>query len=601
MRRLVRPRVAAALGAAAVLVGGGVATYAATAEPGTRYRTATATLGDVDSSLALSGTLAQSGRLDLSFGASGTVGAVRTRVGDTVRAGQVLARLDRTSLKAAVTRARAELAAARARLETDEDAQATAVSSAATPSASGSTPSGSSGASGAKAPTAGTTTSPSPSAAPSTVSPVSPQLAQALAVLEKEQHAVTTAQSAASAALAVAEEKLATQTEACDGAFEPAPTGGATDGPSPSDGSTASSGDTQGSQAQASAADQACVDALGAVQDAQAAASKAQDQLQSALGDLADTLEGAVASLQHASPGGSSSAAAGGASGGTPTPQSTGTPVTGPTAGTGDAQGQGTSGTGPSPSAGSESTQAAGQSSGRTVTAATLAQDQADIDRANADLVRARQALDGAVIRAPRAGTVASVDVTVGGSASAGTEAVVLISPGTTTVELAVSSTNLAELAVGQTAQVTPAGAAKALTGSVTRIGRLPDTSSGSATYPVVVTLDDTGLGLPSGGTAAVDIVVGTAEDVVTVPTSAVTDGTVTVLDSDTVRRIRVTTGVVGRRLTEITGGLRAGQRVVLADLDQALPTGDTSPRRGFGGGLDGGVRVPGAAGGFRG
>ena len=600
MRRLVRPRVATALGAAAVLVGGGVATYAATAEPGTSYRTVTATVGDVDSSLALSGTLAQSGRLDLSFAASGTVGAVRTRVGDTVRAGQVLARLDRTSLNAAVTRARAELAAARARLETDEDAQATAVSSAATPSASGSTPSGSSGASGAKAPTAGTTTSPSPSAAPSTVSPVNPQLAQALAVLEKEQHAVTTAQSAASAALAVAEEKLATQTEACDGAFEPAPTGGATDGPSPSDGSTASSGDTQGSQAQASAADLACVDALGAVQDAPAAASKAQDQLQSALGDLADTLEGAVASLQHASPGGSSSAAAGGASGGT-TPQSTGTPVTGPTAGTGDAQGQGTSGTGPSPSAGSESTQAAGQSSGRTVTAATLAQDQADIDRANADLVRARQALDGAVIRAPRAGTVASVDVTVGGSASAGTEAVVLISPGTTTVEIAVSSTNLAELAVGQTAQVTPAGAAKALTGSVTRIGRLPDTSSGSATYPVVVTLDDTGLGLPSGGTAAVDIVVGTAEDVVTVPTSAVTDGTVTVLDSDTVRRVRVTTGVVGRRLTEITDGVRPGQRVVLADLDQPLPTGDTSPRQGFGGGLDGGVRVPGAAGGFRG
>jgi hypothetical protein len=57
---------------------------------------------------------------------------------------------------------------------------------------------------------------------------------------------------------------------------------------------------------------------------------------------------------------------------------------------------------------------------------------------------------------------------------------------------------------------------------------------------------------------------------------------------------VRVTTGVVGRSRTEIASGLKAGQQVVLADLDEALPSGGSSTgQRRFGtggvGGLGGG------------
>jgi len=136
---------------------------------------------------------------------------------------------------------------------------------------------------------------------------------------------------------------------------------------------------------------------------------------------------------------------------------------------------------------------------------------------------------------------------------------------------------------------VTPAGAEKALPATVTRLGQLPDSSSGTTTYPVVVTLDGAGLDLASGGTASVDVVVGTASGVVTVPTSAVSNGAVDVLDGATVTRVRVTTGVVGRTRPEITGGLQAGQTVVLADLDQALPSGgSTTTQRRFGVGAGG-------------
>lgn len=614
VRRLLRPRVLGVLGVAVVVAGGGWATYAATTAPGADYRTATAAVGDVDQTLALSGALARSGRMDLSFTASGTVGSVSVQVGDTVRAGQVLARLDRTSLRAAVTRAEAALAAARARLAQDEDAQASTVGTAAssgTPSASGSA-----SASGTKHASA-----PSTSAAPTPAmpDPVPAEVSKALAELKVQQQAVTTAQSAATAAIADAKDRLAAQITACRDAYEPSPTATPTDGAGETDGAGATGGVDAGTSdpAPAGDADQACADALAAVQDAQASVATAQDALQQALATLAETLEGAVNKLQHANgsatggPGGTATHAPSGHASGSPTGSATGGSVTqgsgsagaqGSTATSGSVtqgtgtRGAGTGSTGTRGSSGSPASTGA-QGASRTVTAATLAQDQADIDQANAELVGARHTLAGAVITAPRAGTVGAVDVTAGESATTGATAIVLLAPGTTTVQLGVPSSQLADLKVGQVAQVTPAGAGKPLAGTLTRIGQLPDTSGGSTTYPVLVTLDDADLALPSGGTAAVDVVVGTARDVVTVPTSAVTGGSVLVLSGGAVERVRVGTGVVGRVLTEITSGLRSGQRVVLADLGAALPTGNATTRR-FGGGV-GGLGGLGRTGGF--
>ncbi len=79
----------------------------------------------------------------------------------------------------------------------------------------------------------------------------------------------------------------------------------------------------------------------------------------------------------------------------------------------------------------------------------------------------------------------------------------------------------------------------------------------------------------------------GSSSDAVTVPTSAVTRaGTrafVQVLTgtSDGHPSL-VTVGVVGNRVTSLTAGLKAGQQVVLADLDAALPssTSTTGSRR---------------------
>jgi multidrug efflux pump subunit AcrA (membrane-fusion protein) len=87
-----------------------------------------------------------------------------------------------------------------------------------------------------------------------------------------------------------------------------------------------------------------------------------------------------------------------------------------------------------------------------------------------------------------------------------------------------------------------------------------------------------------------VSVVVGRASGVLTVPTSAVSSGTVQVLAGGKVTPRPVTTGIVGSTRTEITDGLSLGDEVVVADLNAALPSSDSpqdrlrGPDNGFGG-----------------
>jgi HlyD family secretion protein len=546
------------------LVGGGYAAYAASGD-GASYRTATATVGDVERTLALAGTIEPSGRADLQFGTSGTVAAVPVAEGDRVRAGQVLARLDRTSLSTAVTKARAQLTAAQAQLETDEDAQADTVGSAVDTSSGDES----------QQPAQQSTPSSQPTQQPSPSSKPDPVLAE----LAKQQKAVTTAQSAASAAITAARTALTAQTNACQDAYAE-PSADPTTNPSADPTTNPSADPTTTPTEKADPADEACATALTAVQTAQDTVAGAQDDLQGALTDLADTLTTALRKLNESQP----------KSAGQSAGPSSSAPSAAPTTRTPTA----TTSTPTTPSA---SSQGQGQGQSQTVTAATLARDQASIDQARAELVAAKQSLRAATVRAPHAGRVASISAVVGASVSAGDAAATVIAPGLTTVELAVTDTQVRQLKVGQTADATPAGARSALTGKVTAIGAVPDTSSGGTTYAVTVTLDQRDLGLPSGVTASVAVVVGTAKDVVTVPASAVRSGSVTVLDGETATRNRVTTGVVGTSLIEVTAGLTAGDRVVLADLGAAVPTsGSTTNGRtgGFGQGFGGGTGGPG-------
>ncbi|MGN6242761.1 MAG: hypothetical protein ACTHQ3_03705, partial [Motilibacteraceae bacterium] len=251
-----------------------------------------------------------------------------------------------------------------------------------------------------------------------------------------------------------------------------------------------------------------------------------------------------------------------------------------------------------------------GSAGGRTVSAADVAADQAAIDAAQAQVDAARQDVEAATLTAPLAGTVVSVGLTPGARATAAST-VRIVGPGGRQVLLAASEAQVRRLAVGMPARITPDGATSALTGHVAAVSVYGSSTgssngavgaaSGSVSYTVTVAVDDVGTGVPLGVEAGVDVVVGSRQGVLSVPTSALHRAgaatTVEVLRAGAPVVQRVSVGLVGAARTEITGGLAAGTPVVLADLRAPVPTSNSVTTRlgrlggagGFGGGGLGG------------
>jgi macrolide-specific efflux system membrane fusion protein len=106
--------------------------------------------------------------------------------------------------------------------------------------------------------------------------------------------------------------------------------------------------------------------------------------------------------------------------------------------------------------------------------------------------------------------------------------------------------------------------------GVVWEVGRIADASSGVASYPVTVLFENTDGEVNAGETVSVEITYDEVQDVVQVPTLAVTtedDGssTVTVRTDDGDETRTVETGLTSGTMTEITAGLEAGETVVMS------------------------------------
>jgi HlyD family secretion protein len=491
-----RYRRAAAAGVAVVLVGAAAtAARAQTGDDTARYRLATATLGDVEQTLSLNGTVEHANRADVGFGVSGQVAEVYVEDGDHVRAGQKLAALDTTDLEAAVTGAKAALAQAKAQLEADQNAQEDLVEDATTQQPQQQEP---------QKPQPQQPEQPQPEQPDQP----NPALQEALKELAAQQEAVRSAQTAATEAIAAAKAALAEQQTACE----------------PVDGVVSAD----------------CDDALAAVQQAQDAVAAAQDDLQLALSVLGKTLSDAIAATSDQG-------------GNEPASAAEGDSVVVPAI----------------------AMEAPSKEDAATTSAGSIADDQAAIDQAEADLLAAEQQLAAAVLRAPRAGQVAAIDVARGENVDAGTPAVTIIGRGKTTVAASATADQVDSLEAGQEVTVTVPGRERKLTGHVESIGLLPESGQDQTSFPVTVSLDG-GRALPTGSTASLAVVVRTAADVVTVPASAVVDGEVRVLEGDGTATKKVTVGAVGATTLEVSG-IEAGTRVVLADRDADLPSTDSS------------------------
>ena len=199
-----------------------------------------------------------------------------------------------------------------------------------------------------------------------------------------------------------------------------------------------------------------------------------------------------------------------------------------------------------------------------------LAIARAQVDQARAALARARLQLEEAVLVAPFAGTVASVDVSVGELASSAKPAIVLVDLSALHLDITVDEIDIGRIKVGQKATITlDAFPDVELKGRVTRIDPVGTVVQGVVTYGVRIEIEPTEVPIRPGMTANVDILVERREGVLMVPNRALRrDGKgkyVEVLTGGQRQRRYVTTGLSNESFTEVVKGLEEGEQVIVS------------------------------------
>ena len=562
--------------AGAVVAGGVLVAKRVTADADTTLRTATAGTETVDERYQGVATIEPVTRAQVAFPVSGTVNSVGVEVGDTVEIGQTLATVDTTALQQSLNQAMSTLTSAQLTLNvalSGED-----------PSASGAGGLGSS--SGGSGPAVGVSTSGDVvfDFAPANIDAYTYVLTGTSDDVAAARQAVVAAQSNVNSATNTAAAKRDAAVSICAAVNV-----------------TIDPNDPQGSIGTISSSLGACQSALNDLMAAQNSVTSAQSQLNDAvdaldnlLGQWQDELDSSTPTTTTApttttpetpattvpttdqpptseprTPSGS-------------TPPSGTTPDNGSTpdgggsfSGAPTGNGGGGSFNGAAPSGGSSTA-----ADVREPTSQELIAYQDAYDAAMHSVEAAQQAIEQATIVSPIGGTVISVDIAAGDSVSAAsdTQTIVVEGDGGYEATLSVSVDDIDRIDVDQPAQLVPDGGGPAVAGNVVAISQVPDSSGSTANYRVTVGLSGDTSQLRNGNVGDVAIVVDSGDDVIAVPTSAVTTTanghTVDVVDPVTgeVSTVRVRIGAVGPQWTEITQGIDAGQTVVIADVDEPLP-----------------------------
>jgi HlyD family secretion protein len=201
---------------------------------------------------------------------------------------------------------------------------------------------------------------------------------------------------------------------------------------------------------------------------------------------------------------------------------------------------------------------------------------RADVQQSNARVAAARATLTRTVLRAPFAGIVAKITGEVGEFTTPSPPgiptppAVDLIDDTCLYVTAPIDEVDVARVRVGQPAYVTiDAIAGRRFPGRVRRVAPyVVDVEKQARTVDVEVEFSNAEdvKTLLVGYSADAEIILEAHENVVRVPTQALLEGNrLLVLEDGRLRERRVRTGLSNWQLTEVLGGLREGETVVLS------------------------------------
>jgi membrane fusion protein, macrolide-specific efflux system len=245
-----------------------------------------------------------------------------------------------------------------------------------------------------------------------------------------------------------------------------------------------------------------------------------------------------------------------------------------------------------------------------------VAADDAALTAAQNQLTSARTQLADATLTSPIDGVVATVNLTVGqsvsgsasnpsassdGSSGSSDPQILVISTNSWLVNATVDATSVGLIKAGNQAQLDVTGASDTVYGTISSIGLVSSSSSGTASYPVVIGVTGSPGGLHDGANVTATLIYKQVSNVLEVPTLALHGDAnggqyvEQVKDGKTVHTT-VSTGISSGGQTQIVSGLAAGDKIVVPQLNLNRGTGrggGNAPGAGTftfpGGGLGGG------------
>ncbi len=192
------------------------------------------------------------------------------------------------------------------------------------------------------------------------------------------------------------------------------------------------------------------------------------------------------------------------------------------------------------------------------------------LEQARLDLQSAQDDLDGTQIYAPFAGTIMSIDTSLGDNVSSGTTVITIADLDQPYLELYLDESDWANVAVGYNCDVIfDILPDKTYTGTVTQVDPGLYTESGTSVVRAIVKLTDlneSAFNLPLGTTASVDVIGGRAENALLIPIEALHKAgdtyTVFVMENGTPTLKVVEVGIQDLLYAEIKSGLNPGDTV---------------------------------------
>ena len=230
---------------------------------------------------------------------------------------------------------------------------------------------------------------------------------------------------------------------------------------------------------------------------------------------------------------------------------------------------------------------------------------QISVSNAATSLENAQENLEDYSITAPISGTVVTKTAKAGDNIEGGSDSTLCVIYDLSYLEMTMSidELDISSVEVGQEVRITAdAVEGTTYTGVVTEVSVAGTTSGGITTYPVTVRIDETD-GLLPGMNVDAEIVVSSADDVLSIPSAAVSRGDMVLVTADSPSAanaldeeapegyvyVPVETGVSDDSYIEITSGLQEGDTVAYLQTTSSSSSDSGMMMGGMAGGMTSG------------